>query len=87
MMGEGEAFHQQELIAYRLTRARETLKDAHLLAQAGGSLGSIINRAYYVMFYAVLALLTSERKGSSKHSGAIALFDQLFIKLVGCRKT
>jgi uncharacterized protein (UPF0332 family) len=32
------------------------------------------------MFYAVLALLTSLGEGSSKHSGAIALFDQLFVK-------
>jgi uncharacterized protein (UPF0332 family) len=32
------------------------------------------------MFYAVLALLTSLGKGASKHSGAIALFDQLFVK-------
>lgn len=45
-----EAFNQQELIAYRLTRAREILKDAHLLAQEGGTPGSILNRAYYAMF-------------------------------------
>jgi uncharacterized protein (UPF0332 family) len=75
-----EAFDKRQLVAYRLTRAKETLQDAHLLAKEGGTPGSIINRAYYAMFYAVLALLTSLGKGSSKHSGTIALFDQLFVK-------
>ena len=75
-----EAFDKRQLIAYRLTRAKETLQDAYLLAKEGGTPGSIINRAYYAMFYAVLALLTSLGKGSSKHSGTIALFDQLFVK-------
>ena len=32
------------------------------------------------MFYAVLALLAIERKETSRHSGAMALFDQLFVK-------
>ena len=63
-----------------MERARETLQDAHLLLQQGGSPGSIINRAYYAMFYAALALLTTLGKGASKHSGVISLFDQLFVK-------
>ena len=75
-----DIFDKQELSAYRLARARETLQDAHLLTEQGGTPGSIINRAYYAMFYAVLALLTSLGKGASKHSGAIAMFDQLFVK-------
>ena len=75
-----EAFDKQQLVAYRLVRARETLKDAHLLAEQGGTPGSVINRAYYAMFYAVLALLTSLGLGASKHSGAIALFDLHFVK-------
>jgi len=39
-----------------------------------------VNRAYYAMFYAVLALLTLEKKETSKHGGAIALFDRNFVK-------
>jgi uncharacterized protein (UPF0332 family) len=39
-----------------------------------------INRAYYAMFYAVLALLAQGKKETSKHSGAIALFDRDFVK-------
>jgi uncharacterized protein (UPF0332 family) len=32
------------------------------------------------MFYAVLALLTQGKRETSKHSGAIALFDRDFVK-------
>lgn len=32
------------------------------------------------MFYAVFALLAARRTETSRHSGAIALFDQLFVK-------
>ncbi len=71
---------RQSLISYRLRRARETLRDAHVLWGQGGSPGSVINRSYYAMFYAVLALLTTLGKGSSKHSGVISLFDQYFVK-------
>lgn len=39
-----------------------------------------INRAYYAMFYALLALLAHKQLGTSKHSGAIALFDREFVK-------
>ena len=73
-------FDKQAVINYRLQRAQETLSDAHLLFKQGGSLWSVVNRAYYAMFYAVLALLTSIGKGASKHSGVIALFDQHFVK-------
>jgi len=71
---------REALVDYRLQRARETLGDAHLLYDRKGSLWSVINRAYYVMFYAVLALLTSVGKGASKHSGVLTMFDEHFIK-------
>jgi uncharacterized protein (UPF0332 family) len=32
------------------------------------------------MFYALLALLATKRLGTSKHSGAISLFDREFVK-------
>ena len=77
---KNESFDKQTLIDYRLQRAQETLKDAHLLLEQGGSLWSVINRAYYAMFYAVLTGLTSINKGASKHSGVLALFDSYFVK-------
>jgi uncharacterized protein (UPF0332 family) len=41
---------------------------------------SAVNRAYYAMFYAVLALLATRRAETSRHSGAISLFDREFVK-------
>lgn len=43
-------------------------------------LRSSINRSYYAMFYAVLALLALEKRETSKHSGAISLFDAQFVR-------
>lgn len=40
----------------------------------------MINRFYYAMFYAVLALLQEKHAGTSKHTGVISLFDKEFIK-------
>ncbi len=68
------------LINYRIEQASQVIKDAMLLLNEGGSPRSIINRAYYAMFYAVLALLVKIGKGTSKHSGAIAIFDVDFVK-------
>lgn len=71
---------QKALIHYRLSMARATLNDAKVLLRGGGSLWSVVNRAYYAMFYAALALLISVSKGTAKHSGIIALFDKHFVK-------
>lgn len=65
---------------YRIEQAERAIKDTEILLNEGGSPGSIINRAYYAMFYAVLALLVKIEIGTSKHRGAIALFDQHFVK-------
>ncbi len=44
------------------------------------ALRGVVNRAYYAMFYALLALLATKQLGTSKHSGALALFDREFVK-------
>lgn len=67
------------LLVRRLSQAEEALADAALLLERG-SLRAVANRAYYAMFYAVLALLHTAGLGTSKHSGAIALFDREFVK-------
>ena len=67
------------LILHRLEQAEESLKDAKVLLDAGRSPRSIINRSYYAMFYAVLALLQKIGKVPHKHSGAISLFDTEFV--------
>lgn len=67
------------LIRYRLAQAKEAL-DAAALNLANGLHHSAVNRAYYAMFYAVLALLAARQAETSRHSGAIAQFDQLYVK-------
>lgn len=74
------ASEKKALIKYRMVRARLTLKDAQLLYKQGGGPASIVNRAYYAMFYAALALLVTIGQESSKHRSVLALFDQYFIK-------
>ena len=72
--------YKQELIQYRLELAQEMLRDARLLKENGGSPVSIVNRAYYAVFYAALALLVTVDAEPHKHSGVLAKFDELFIR-------
>ncbi|MBI5442576.1 MAG: HEPN domain-containing protein [Deltaproteobacteria bacterium] len=66
------------LAAYRLDQAREAVEAARILLREG-SLRASVNRSYYGMFYAVLALLALRKQETSRHSGAIALFNRLFV--------
>ncbi|HOW19277.1 MAG TPA: HEPN domain-containing protein [Phycisphaerae bacterium] len=66
------------LIRHRLDQAQIALDDAKFLLDASRSTYSVVNRAYYAMFYAVLALLQSIGRVPSKHAGAISLFDTEF---------
>ncbi len=75
-MNEG----MKTLIIYRIEQSEQAMKDANILLDMNGSTRSVVNRAYYGMFYAVLALLVTLGKGSSKHSGVIGLFDAEFVK-------
>lgn len=75
-----EIFDKPALIRLRLENARESLQAAHTLHEHGDSPRSIVNRAYYAMFYAALALLVTADKHSAKHSGVIALFDKEFVR-------
>ena len=67
------------LVAYRLEQADEALESTRILIEHGQS-RSAVNLAYYAMFYGVLALLSVSDLQTSKHSGAISLFDREFIK-------
>ena len=72
---------KETLFLYRLKEAEETLKDAVRMLEGGFSSRSITNRAYYSMFYAVLALFlkTDVNIKTSKHIGVISIFDKEFI--------
>jgi uncharacterized protein len=39
-----------------------------------------VNRAYYAVFYAALALLVTVDVEPNKHSGVLAKFDELFVR-------
>jgi uncharacterized protein (UPF0332 family) len=73
---------ENALFEYRWGLALETLDDAKKIHSSLGTPRSVVNRAYYAMFYAVLALFvksgTSVR--TSKHSTIISVFDTEFIK-------
>jgi uncharacterized protein (UPF0332 family) len=75
-----DVFDRNALIKLRLQNARETLRDAHILFESGSSPRSIINRAYYAMYYAALAMLVTVDRSPSKHSGVMAFFDKEFVK-------
>jgi uncharacterized protein (UPF0332 family) len=62
-------------------QADETLSDAKRMLQSKLSPRSIINRAYYSMFYAILALFlkTDIDLKTSRHTGVISIFDKEFV--------
>ena len=71
---------QEDLIRYKLSRAKETLEEAEIMLQTGYPHGAT-NRIYYACFYVVTALLLKR----GKHSGVVGLFNRHFVKpgLVG----
>jgi uncharacterized protein (UPF0332 family) len=70
---------QEALVKYRLEQTEEAIASAQLLFE-NKKLRSSINRSYYAMFYAVLALLAIAGLKASKHSGVISVFNREFVK-------
>jgi uncharacterized protein len=66
------------LVGYRLEQAETALEDGKFLLEGGRSSQSIVDRAYYAMFYSALALLQKIGKIPSKYIGVISLFDTEF---------
>lgn len=73
---------REVILTYRIQKARETLNDAQRMINLDVMPRSIINRAYYAMFYAVLALITYSNIPikTSRHTGIISIFDKDFIR-------
>jgi len=71
---------QRNLALNRLKQAEESLDEARYLFDGRKSPRSVINRAYYAMFYSILALLIFEQYASSKHSGVLSFFNSRFVK-------
>ncbi len=71
-------YDKADVIKYRISRAKETLDDAKLLAH-NGKWNSAINRLYYAAFYAVSALLLKENINASSHNGTKSKLSEHFI--------
>jgi uncharacterized protein (UPF0332 family) len=69
---------KEDLIKYRLLRARDTLDDAQILAERN-KWNSTINRLYYASYYAVMALLLDSDLKPNTHNGAKSNFSEYFI--------
>ncbi|MEI7436055.1 MAG: HEPN domain-containing protein [bacterium] len=67
------------LINYRIEQDDSALKASQTLVDEELWRDSV-NRSYYADFYALLDLLALKGMGTSKHSGAISLFDREFVK-------
>lgn len=70
---------KSRIVRERMDEARETLLEAETLLAQDLRRG-VINRSYYAMFYAVLALASSKGQAISKHTHAIAFFDKEFVR-------
>lgn len=68
-----------DLIKYRLKRAKEALEEARLLFESD-HINTYVNRLYYAAFYAVSALLLCRDISTSKHSHLRSLFHRNFVK-------
>jgi len=70
---------REDLIQYRLHRAKDTFEDAQILADRE-KWNSSINRLYYSAYYAVMALLLFSELNPATHNGAKSNFTEYFIK-------
>jgi uncharacterized protein (UPF0332 family) len=70
---------KNDLINYRIARAKDTYEDTQILAERE-KWNSTINRLYYAAFYAVMALLLDSDLKPSTHNGAKSNLSEYFIK-------
>lgn len=71
--------HTQDKIKRYLLRAHQAFNTAELMLQHG-DYTTVVNRAYYTIFYAANALLATKGLERSKHSGVLAAFREHFVK-------
>ena len=70
---------KQELVRYRIAKAKKTLNDVEVQIQ-NQLWNFAVNRLYYSCFYAVNALLTLNNIFTKTHSGAIQMLGLHFVK-------
>ena len=67
------------VIAYRMERAYETLKEADYMTE-GGYYNSSINRLYYACYYAAIALLLKHGYATNTHNGVKTQLSMHFVR-------
>jgi len=70
---------RRELVAQYIERAHIALRAAQINLD-NGFYETVVNRAYYAVFYASSALLLTQNISRSKHSGVLAAFRQHFVR-------
>lgn len=70
---------RRDLVAYRMERARQTIDEAELLA-GQGYYNAAINRLYYAVFYATLALFLKFKINAKTHAGVRTMLGLHFIE-------
>lgn len=68
-----------DLVKYRMSRAKETLKEVTLHIE-NELWNTAVNRLYYACYYAVNALLISKNIKTTTHSGVRQMFGFHFVK-------
>ena len=68
-----------DLVKYRISRAKETFEEAKLLAD-NDYWNAVVNRLYYACFYIVNALLLTNRLNFNSHNGVKREFHKSFVK-------
>ena len=66
------------LISNNIKKAKDAIIQAKALYDIQQYNG-VVNRGYYAMFYAALAILLTKDLGTSKHYGVISLLDREFV--------
>ena len=69
----------RELSKYRFETSLEALSDAKIMYE-NERYKNTLNRAYYAIFHAIRAVNALSGFDSSKHSGVIAYFNQIYVK-------
>ena len=73
------SYTKEDIVKYRLERAREALAEAHLLRDGGKWLATI-NRLYYACFYAISAYFVQHDLKTFTHAGLKSAFNKELVQ-------
>jgi uncharacterized protein (UPF0332 family) len=73
------SYNKEDLINYRIEQAENTIQEIPLLIE-NKLYKTAVNRIYYGMFYALLALTLKHNFKTAKHRQLIGWFNKQFIK-------